>query len=222
MENNVLLQSFLSLVTIIACSRVNLSRDLSKSLQLMNLLMTKMQAGTQRPYTTGRCLFVSPPNVTFNITGGTVNGLIRPGLKIRDYCSAPGWIGSEVTIGCYGFFNSVDVHFLGVAAVNNTAHNVSFNATLASSIDVLVELAAEPGDRARLRTWLVQPLKVGVNPQYPQSLSSTMTADQLEAVNRSFSNCAADRIYEVLMQDYKDQLAQVVSGPSIDIPLPSL
>nr|XP_054929170.1 uncharacterized protein LOC129386000 [Dermacentor andersoni] len=147
MENSVLLQSFVTFAAIIACSRVDLSHDLIETLKVMKLLTTKMQAGTSpQNITTSGCLFISGPQVTFNITSGKVYGLIAPGLEIRGYCSAPGWIGSEVTIGCYGFFNSVRAHFNGAAIVNSSRHDVNFIATPAGSVDVLVELAAEPGN----------------------------------------------------------------------------
>ncbi|XP_070378801.1 uncharacterized protein [Dermacentor albipictus] len=126
--------------------RLDLSHDLIESLKVMKLLTTKMQAGTSpQNITTSGCLFISEPKVTFNITSGKVYGLIVPGLEIRGFCSAPGWIGSEVTIGCYGSFNSVRAHFDGAATLNSTTHYVNFIATPSGSVDVLVELAAEPG-----------------------------------------------------------------------------
>ncbi|XP_065294813.1 uncharacterized protein [Dermacentor albipictus] len=202
--------------------RLDLSHDLIESLKVMKLLTTKMQAGTSpQNITTSGCLFISEPKVTFNITSGKVYGLIVPGLEIRGFCSAPGWIGSEVTIGCYGSFNSVRAHFDGAATLNSTTHYVNFIATPSGSVDVLVELAAEPGGRARLRTWRVHPLNITVNPTYPGFLSRRMTKNQLKTIDSKLSNCAANKIYEVLVRDYKKQLVQVVSDPSIDIPLPS-
>lgn len=63
---------------------------------------------------------------------GKLLGVVSPGLIRRGDCSAPGWLGSNITIGCYLSLDALHLSYLGSAKGDSL-----FNTNKSITLDVV-------------------------------------------------------------------------------------
>ncbi|XP_077512130.1 uncharacterized protein LOC144123099 [Amblyomma americanum] len=211
-----------SFVVLFASARGGYSaKDPLPANKIFILLNTKMKSYSN-DYPLEDCAWSMPvstlgrPNVNVTMSDGHILNLIRPGLKPRGWCSAPGWLGNELTVGCYSFFENVIVAF-DIRLVQGLIHDHTVQIyAKAPEIDVLIELASELGGRPRLRTWLVRPFNMTTWARPPLSVGSP----EVDLINASSYKCMYDQLWKVLLGKYKEDLSTAVGSQDSYIPPP--
>ncbi|XP_077512139.1 uncharacterized protein LOC144123106 isoform X2 [Amblyomma americanum] len=171
--------------------------------KLLSLLNTKVQSyNPGNDYPVKGCSWLTPSttqgdeDINFTMTHGHISNLVQPGLKPRGWCSSLGWLGNELTVGCYSFFSDVKAVF-----TISTSHKKH----IANGAPII-------GGPPRLRTWLVRPFHL-----------TTYSNRILEFSDRelnSIYNCAYDRIWEVLHGKYKKDLSKAAGSQDSFTPTP--
>ncbi|XP_029827026.2 uncharacterized protein LOC115312287 [Ixodes scapularis] len=148
--------------------------------------------------------------------GGKLVGLVSPGLVRWGDCSAPGWQGFNVTLGCYLSLDNLHLSYVGSAkgdSVLNTNKTLSLNVVPVKS-SAFIEVTSGSGGIPSLRTWLIRPLNFSVGVTKPLTLNDQRkTAFQSEIAKHSQA-----ALLNVLLVRFKEAVERSVR--SVKMPKP--
>uniref|UniRef100_A0A0C9SEC9 Putative secreted protein n=1 Tax=Amblyomma americanum TaxID=6943 RepID=A0A0C9SEC9_AMBAM len=159
---------------------------------------------------------VTNRDVNVELHGGRLLGLVIPGLARRGQCSAPGWLGLNVTLGCYVSLDNAHLSYAGSAkgdSLLNTNRSIVLQA-MPVNASALLEVTSTPGGAPRVRTWALQPftLAVGTSPKLSLNAARQATFD------KEASKCVLSALSNILLVAYREALERSVSGTKLPLP----
>lgn len=141
---------------------------------------------------------------------GKLLGVVSPGLIRRGDCSAPGWLGSNITIGCYLSLDALHLSYLGSAkgdSLFNTNKSITLD-VVPTNANAFIETTSTLGGRPTLRTWRILPINFVIGTSPALSLNSA----RKKAFNDEVSKNAQTAILNVLLIGYKQALEASVQS----------
>ncbi|XP_077550249.1 uncharacterized protein LOC144163249 [Haemaphysalis longicornis] len=159
---------------------------------------------------------VTNRELTVELHNGRLFGLVTPGLRRRGDCSAPGWLGLNVTLGCYVSLDTAWLSYAGSAkgdSLLNTNRSIVLQAAPFNT-NALLEVTSSPGGVPKVRTWALQPFTFVV----ATSPKLTLNAARQAAFDKEASKCAQAALSNVLLVAYREALERSVSGTKLPLP----
>ncbi|KAH8035230.1 hypothetical protein HPB51_004471 [Rhipicephalus microplus] len=159
---------------------------------------------------------VTNRDVSVELHGGWLLGLVSPGLARRGQCSAPGWLGMNITVGCYVSLDNAHLSYAGSAkgdSLLNTNRSIVLQAAPFSA-NALLEVTSTPGGVPRVRTWALQPFTFAVGTSPKLSLNTPRQA----TFDKEASKCAYASLSNVLLVAYREALERAVSATRLPLP----